>query len=362
MDLNKLIQKEKTNTFKVCLKHKIPAILASIFSVIFAMSIVFELKTIVSGVVLTFLSIFIILFLIQNELFKIKEIKKVFQGNKASIIPFAITFVLSITLSSIGIYFWTNKAQITEDNAIVDKSIVNNNINQKYNLKIDSLSNLKFENTEEYNSLIKNLEYWKSRRAMDTNELKSIRANIKSIGDNVHAERLNFKSNIDDRIKKCEDQCKNEMSIVDNQYNRTINKTDTNNFITYIFFVLIFITEFAIIILNKNIAGEESKLKTFTDSHLSKKYIVGRNILESLYFVKDSSYNVNINNAKYSYANKDNVLEWSEVATLYNTYIQLGILDEGSKIDGLLTNEIVVDVDEALRMYDNYFEKIFKIG
>jgi hypothetical protein len=69
------IIKESNNLKLVTFFDYVPATIANIFSVIFSTSIILELRGIVSGYVLVLLSIFIILFLIQNEIIKVKEIR-----------------------------------------------------------------------------------------------------------------------------------------------------------------------------------------------------------------------------------------------------------------------------------------------
>jgi Mn2+/Fe2+ NRAMP family transporter len=72
----------------------LPALIVNIFSVLFSTSIILELRGVVNGWVLVLLSVFIIYFLIQNEVFKVKYIRKVFKGNKNALLPFVGTFVL----------------------------------------------------------------------------------------------------------------------------------------------------------------------------------------------------------------------------------------------------------------------------
>lgn len=103
MNITKQILKEST-IFNLDSDKKLSALVASIFSVLFSLSIVLELANIVNGIVLIFLTIFTVLFLITNERIKVQQLKNVYKGSKKSILPFMVTFVISIVLSSIGIY------------------------------------------------------------------------------------------------------------------------------------------------------------------------------------------------------------------------------------------------------------------
>ena len=84
------------------------------------------------------------------------------------------------------------------------------------------------------------------------------------------------------------------VSTINAKYNRTNNNTQKNNFISYIFLSLIIITEFATIILNKNIAEKQLKIAEFTDGEMAKTYIVVRNTLTTLYMTKDLNGETNI--------------------------------------------------------------------
>ena len=133
MNLTKLIVNDSKKNLQLKQKETF-AFIASVFSVIFALSIVFELRNIVSGFVLAFLIVFIVLFLILNEKLKVENVRKLYKGNKKGIIPFGLTFVISVTLSSIGIYLWTNKsmdAKIEVSESTISQEIL---IQKSYNI------------------------------------------------------------------------------------------------------------------------------------------------------------------------------------------------------------------------------------
>ena len=342
----------------------IPALIANIFSVIFATSIIFELKGIVNGFVLGLLSIFIILFLIQNEIIKVKEIRKVFSGNRNALLPFTITFILSVSLATIGMYFYTNKSTEIKNQSEINKTSDVNVIDLKYQSQYNDVINKSYETTEEFNSLNIELKYWKRASAATLDERNEIRQKIDNLQNVLINNRVLFETNKAEQIKRIEILIKNEKSIIDAKYKNNTDKTKTNDFITYIFLTLILIVEFSTIILNKNIVEKRNYVDQFTTSKFARTYLIASNLLTTLYMSAKNNW-VNINNAKYSYANKDNILDWDEIKTIYNNFISLGILSAGEirneNNKELLYNELLLSEQEAQKKLENYFERFFRI-
>jgi len=367
--LTNLVIKQNTNKF-ISLIDYIPALISNTFSVIFSLSIVLELKNILSGYVLILLSVFVVLFLVYNEVTKVQYVRKVFKGVKSAIIPI-ITFIISLTLASIGIYLFTNKTSDIKDNSNMDKVVKINNINYTYQSKINDLNNnMIFETSKEFKSLNDELYYWKHISAATLIERDNIRNRIDKLQNDIQSQRTLFNENKRLSINQLNNLLNNEIQIINTQYNVNNNKTTKNNFISYIFLSLIIITEFATIILNKNIAEKQIVRDDFINSDLSKKFIMSSNILTSMYL---TSYNgvTNIEKAKYCEANK---LSWEDLSLLYNQFINLGILDSGEVIvheglDGdcnkkakrLLTNKFIVSEYEAQNLLNGYFEKLLKM-
>jgi hypothetical protein len=368
--LTGLVRKSNTNSFIKWFDY-LPALIANTFSVIFSLSIVLELKNILSGYVLILLSVFVILFLIYNEVTKVQYVRKVFKGVKSAIIPLILTFIISLTLASIGIYLFTNKSVDISNSNNMDKVVKINDISYKYQSKINELNNnVIFETSKEFEALNKELYYWKHISAATLIERDNIRNRIDKIQNDIQSQRTMFNENKRLSINQLNSLMNNEINIVNTQYNNTNNKTTKNNFISYIFLSLIIITEFATIILNKNIAEKQILRDEFINSDLSKKFIISSNILTSMYL---TSYNdvTTIEKAKYCEANK---LIWDDLALLYNQFINLGILDEGEvvvhksldkdhneKTKKVLTNKFLVNEIEAQQLLNGYFEKLLKM-
>lgn len=342
----------------------VPPVMANIFSVVFATSIIFEIKDILSGPMVALLSVFIVLFLVQNEIVKVKEIRKVFTGgNKNSLIPFLITFIISISLSSIGMYFYTNKSNEIKDNSTIEKNIAINDIDQKYNEKLDALYNKNFEESPDGIRILEELNYWKSKSSATLEERTEIRERIDNLQKTLMGQKVVFNETKNKQIKELKDLAENEKNIELSKFDGKVNKTKTNDFISYIFLSMILIVEFATIVLNKNLVEKTKYVDQFVSSKFAKKYLISSNMLSALYLSAKNNM-VNINNAKYSFVNKDNLLEWDEIKEIYNIFISIGILSEGEHVGEkeLLTNELLLSETEAQKKLDMYFERFFNFA
>jgi len=358
------IVREKNSVKLLKIIDHVPPLVANFFSVIFATSIILEISDVLSGIVLILLTVFIVLFLIQNEIIKVREIRKVFSGSKNSLIPFLITFIISIFLSTIGMYFYTNKSTEIKDNSTVEKNIKLNEIDQKYSEKFNTLYLNSFEETNEYKSTNKELSFWKSKSSATLIERTEIRERIDNLQKVIIEQKNVYNNNKNKQINQLKKLSNNEKTIITSQFDNKMNKTKTNDFVSYIFLSLILITEFATIVLNKNLVDKGRFVNEFANSKFAKKYLIASNLITALYLSARNNV-VNINNAKYSLANKDNVLEWNEIKELYNIFISLGILSDGEiKKDGereLIYNKIIVTEKEAQKKLDVYFERFFKV-
>jgi len=358
------IVKEKNSLKLMKFTDYVPALIANIFSVIFSTSIIFELKGIVNGAVLGLLGTFIVLFLIQNEIIKVKEIRKVFTGNKNALLPFAVTFILSVSLATIGMYFYTNKVSEIKDQSEINKTTEVQAIDLKYQSQYNEINSKTFESTGEFNNINTELKYWKHASAATIEERTDIRKKIDNLQVVLNDNRVKFETNKAEQLKRIETLNNNEKTIVSAKFTSNINKTEKNNFISYIFLTLILITEFSTIVLNKNIVEKRNYVEQFTNSKIAKTYLIASNLLTTLYMSAKNNW-VNINNAKYSYANKDNILEWDEIKTIYNNLISLGVLTNGEiRKDGdkeLLYNELALTEQEAQKKLDEYFERFFRV-
>lgn len=376
MKLIKKINSVGKQNFQNNLFVNIAAKIASVFSILFAMSIVYELRNHVDSWLLIILSIFISFFLIVNEVIKVRSIKAMYNNKLKSLLTFLFTFILSLSLSTIGIYLWVNKTDNINSESLITKAVETNDLKSDYRMQIESIRNNKFESSNQYKQLSEDLSFWRNRRAADVEERGYIRDNIVRIENQIQTNRKEYNDNQNLSISKLENELQSKLDIVDVKFTNQSKEVNKNNFLTYILLTLIVVVEFAIIYLNNNIAKVETEFVQYTNNDIVKKYKVGRKLLESLFLTSNSvdtgsGYTeliTNINKAKYSYVNKLENLQWDDLIELYNLYIDLDILDRGfvkkkeeSDETGVLTNKFQVeDIESALKRYDQYYNVILK--
>lgn len=363
----KLIKELNKNKFNLGIDMftNIVAKIASIFSVIFAMSIVFELRNHIDLWLVGLLSIFIAFFLIVNEVIKVKSIINLHNGNNKAFLSFIFTFIISIALSGTGIYLWVNKTEKINSKSLIDKTVKVNDIKSKYTKEFEEINSRSFEDTKEFLNLKKSLNYWENRSAATLEERTEIRNTIREIQNTINNNRKEFNSKQENLINEKENELNSKLKIVDVEFNNQSKEVNKNNFLTYILLTLVIIVEFAIIYLNNTIAKKEKDINNFKNKDEVNKYSIGRKILESLYLTADSDKDnklfTTIKKASYIGFKTSN-LEWDDISELYNLYIDLGILDNGFMSEpkdgkkGVLTNEISMqDKNMALKKYDEFY-------
>lgn len=375
MELIKKINQVSKQDFKHNLFVNIAAKIASIFSILFALSIVYELNNHVESWLLIMLSVFITFFLIVNEVIKVRSIKAMYNNKLKSLLTFLFTFILSLSLSSIGIYLWVNKTDNINSESLINKTVETNNLKSDYRLKIESIRNNEFESTNQYKQLSDDLTFWRNRRAGDVEEREYIRENIVRVENLIQTNRREFNDNKNLLIVGLENELYSQLDIVDVQFTNQSKEVNKNNFLTYILLTLIIVVEFAIIYLNNSIAKNDNEFVQYTNNDIVRKYKIGRKLLESLFLTSNGidkgdgvEYYTTINKAKYSYITKLENLTWDDVTELYNLYIDLDILDRGyikkkdeSDETGVLTNTFqVLNIKSALERYDQFYNVILK--
>ena len=376
MELIKKINSVGKQNFQNNLFVNIAAKIASVFSILFAMSIVYELRNHVDSWLLIMLSIFISFFLIVNEVIKVRSIKAMYNNKLKSLLTFLFTFILSLSLSTIGIYLWVNKTDNINSESLITKAVETNDLKSYYRMQIESIRNNEFEFSNQYKQLSEDLTFWRNRRAADVEERDKIRENIIRIENQIQTNRKEYNDNQNLSISNLENELQSKLDIVDVKFTNQSKEVNKNNFLTYILLTLIVVVEFAIIYLNYNIAKVDTEFVQYTNNDIVKKYKVGRKLLESLFLTSNSvdtgsGYTeliTNINKAKYSYVNKLENLQWDDLIELYNLYIDLDILDRGfvkkkeeSDETGVLTNKFQVEnIESALKRYDQYYNVILK--
>lgn len=333
----------------------VPSLIANIFSVFFASTIILELRGTVDNYVLYVMASFIIIFLVWNEITKVSSVRKYFKGHKSSLYPIIITFIISITLASIGIYFFTNKSITITNDSTIQKSIEITNLKTKYNTQISELNSKSFEFTTEYDALNKELKYWKTRTASSLEDRNDIRNKVAVLQTQIQKSRDIFTTDKNVQISSINDLLKQEIEVVNNKYNRTLSNTQKNNFITYIFLILIIVTEISTILLNKKVAEKLIQKEQFLNSDMVNDYLLTRKIFFNLYINRNQSTNmITLNKARNT--NIGQSIEFETLKNHYNTLITIGVL-EGFK--EILMNKFLVEEHQGLSLIDNYYDKLF---
>lgn len=354
----------------------ITAKIASVFSVFFALSITIELKQHIDTWLFIVLSIFIVFFLIVNEVIKVTNIWKLHQYEFKNLITFIITFTLSLSLSGVGIYLWVNKSEVINNKNIEHKIISQNQIRDKYKSEKDFIVNSIYESTEEYSNLNNDLNYWKSRRGFDVEDTKSIRENISRIETTINNGRVKFNNDKQLKLTNIDKIIESENAIVDFKFTSKSKEINKNDFLTYILFTLVIIVEFSIIYLNNLMVVNDNKLKSKIDemdSIVYYKYIHGRKLLENIYLsstVNDNGVKTtSLNKAKYSMVYRMMNIEWEVLVDMYNILMDMNILVDSvntiSNVDGKkgdivsIFNPNINTLDDALKQYDKFYEIVF---
>jgi hypothetical protein len=363
------IIKERNSVKTLGFIDYLPSLIANIFSIIFSTSIIFELKELVSPVIMIILGVFIVLFLIQNEVMKVSEIRKLFSGNRNALLPFSISFIISISLATIGMYFYTNKSNEIKNTGLIEKNEIVTDITKKYQIQKDSILNISFEDTKEYYSINNELSYWKKAKAANLEERSELRTKVDKLQSDLVKQRTMFNENKTNSINRVNLVERNELNVIESRYNNKVQKSESNDFISYIFLSLILIVEFSTIYLNKVFIEKRSNVENFLSSGIVKSYLLADNMLTSLYLTAKNGNEVNVNNAKYSIVNKDNLIQWDEIKDVYNKFISMGILDEGEikiinngeKGSKILHNKLLLSENEAHEKLNNYYLRFFSI-
>jgi hypothetical protein len=367
MKITKEIIKKRTS-FSIERDRIVFATIASLFSILFSLIIVIELAEFVNGVTLSVLAIFTTSFIITNETIKVRNVRAYYNGDKKAIIGAIFTFLISFSLSGIGVYLYTNDTkEITHK--INEKLIQEKNaIENSYTIQINEINDKEYENTKEYKSFSETLTFWKNKSSATLDERNEIREHIRKTEDKISNGKSLFIDNKDNKIDRLITLKEGAIALINTQSNSKKSTLETNNLLSIIFFVMVFLSELGIIVLNKNLAQHYNKIDKFVESKQAEYYIICRKLLDSLYLsnkkgivnIKDALYSPVMNKLEWTDDKK-----WSEVKKFYNVLISIGILNSTSINTGgkkeLVTKRILKDQKEALDKLDSYFEKLLML-
>lgn len=319
------------------------ALFFSIFSILSSFSLIGEIDKVgVDWYISLFLTVFLIVFILFNEYTKVKELKLKFNKSvNHSFFMLLITFTISLSTSTVGIYLWTDKTQEISSSLVAEQSSACDSIITLYNQRITTLYSTDFSNTQEGKSLESSLSYWKSRKAASSEDLQSIRLNVSRIEQQRAASLEQFST---DR-RQAEDRLKQEMNTklagISGISTVKQDKLTRNNRITFIFLVLVLITEFMIVFSQKELCNP-------SQTRMSKEHYRVFRLVTSLQFRGFTSRPVDINEVKFSEFMKE--YEWEEVKRIFNLLIEIGVIDQHRA----LSTDCTVKVT-------NYYKQMLKL-
>lgn len=362
---------------KRILQKRIQAFIASIFSVLFSMSIVLELNGNIQTIVAVGLMIFTTLFLILNEKYKVNHIQKFTQKfSIGRLIGFVATLIVSITLSCIGGYLWTNKnlsAKIELNNSVAQQEF---KIKSKYQSMIDSVSQASFFDTNEYDVLKNDLEYWKNRRPANVAERSEIRDRISDIESQIQSGVDVFNNRISQRKNDILNLQKSELNSISVQSTNKLLSLQRIEYISYIVVILVLIVEIAIIALNYDLAKEYKKIDNIKNSSQANDFKIVRKILMNLYLMKNDDDRVFINNVKHSPIFEslgwDDKKIWDFTKKAFNQFLSMNILVEkkdrvvtikgSDKVRKFPSARLAMTENQALEKVNTYYNKLLDIS
>ncbi len=349
-----LIEEKKKTDYKV---SHIPNLIVSFFTIVFAISIVFEIRNIIGEFMFIILTIFLGLFLIFNEYLKITELKNYFKHNgKGNIMILIITFSLSVGLSVIGIYFWVEKTY---------KSDISNKINDIH--VIDSLdvqlkneimlldNNIKYNliNNNEYKNEYSSLEFNKRqlKQVWKIEDRKPILIKINEIENNIRLIELNLNKSKSLEIIELKNTYKTKKDNLNKIKELGNVQSDKNKFISYIIIILTLLNDFVAIMFAKQTAQKELNKEYFLNSNKVLEYLEYRKFVNILLAENKPKSIFHINKIM-----EMSGLEYQKAKHLLFTVLAttkiITICDKS-------TIEIKLKQQEGLKALDNYYDNYF---
>jgi len=262
------------------------AIIFSILSIGFSLSIIIELSKHVNGLVLIGISILIITVLIYTEINKVQELIKLFKKEKYSLFMLILTHTISIFLSGIGIYFFTDKTTDQSNKLTLSNAQSTIVLTNQYQSKIDSINNLSIQSIIEYVDLNKSLSYWKSRKASDISERNNIRSQIQLIESNLITLSNNFNQNKLDKIDNIIQSKQNDLSLLNVNTNIVNKDIDKNVFLTSVLIGLTLLIKIFIIYIAKARAIKIKANSAIFESETANRYKLFYSAIKYFYAMK----------------------------------------------------------------------------
>ena len=245
-------------------------------------------------------------------------------GRKSSLPMTVLFFVVSFTLSGIGVYFWANQSQQIEIESTDNYQSGIVEIESKYNSKIDSIQDIPINTSH----IDEQISYWKSRRPANIEERQMIRENIADLSD----ERANVIDGINERrnesISRLKQQKQSEIELLSVRLTNKNREAGRNNFVTIILFLMVVVTEFLIVSIQKQISTYYDKYQMDTIRMIREYEIRGTNMHDEKA----------INKLKYHplivkhFENESPEESFKKIKDTYNLLFELNLVDKKGKL------------------------------
>lgn len=351
-----LVLKEERKRLDFKVNH-LPNIIVSFFTTIFALSIVFEIRSITGEFMFYILTSFLTIILVFNEYFKNIELRNYFKRNgKGNVYLLTITFLLSVGLSVIGVYFWVDNStkmdlvNVKNENNYIDslnlalKKEVSN-VYLKNDIKNNQIYKQEYENLEFNKNQIKFV--WKEK------DRKPILEKITVIESNIRAIDLELKSNIKIEIEQLNKLNSDKVKAYKFEQEAQ-NKTNNNHkIITYIIIFLTLLNDFVAIVFAKKVAEKEMMKENFINSKEATDFLKYRKIVKSILMLKKPKSTIHISEL-VSITN----LEFKEASFLmFNILVNSKI----AKVTDKSVITISMKLDEGIEAFNDFYENYLNV-
>lgn len=392
-EIEKLIQKEsrwklKDEKSSNKLNNLLVKVL-SFFSIIFSLSIIRELSSLGIELYLVIIfGIFATLLITVNEIIKVSKLISVFSFNKSTenIILSILTVLLSIIVSTYGIYKFLDRSDKNTVKTQKEISIVINDTTEYYNNKINEVISFEVSDIEPFKSeyIIYNnqLEQYLSDRDNYKNSNLTYNSNLRDFYKDINLKIDKANEGIITINNKFSEYKKNEINVLtanlnslisEIKLNKDINQSNfenKNNIIIVLFIFFTLLTELGIVYISIKIANVNVENKTVKEHNNNilkdkisfirntkefKQFELYKNTIERLLSTKTKGSSVTVNEIKLLINGYN--LSTNQFNQLIDELKTIGIISPSVRRIG---SKVELDLDQSIAVLRRYFEPNFK--
>jgi hypothetical protein len=391
-EIEKFTQKESRWVFKeITSNNKLNNIfvkILSFFSVIFSLSIIYELSTLgIDLYLVVIFGLFATLLIIVNEIIKVNKLISLFSFNKSTenyVLCF-LTVLLSVIVSTYGIYKFLDRSEINSNIIEVKTNDIINDTISFYDNKIEEIKLLNIVDSELFNSqyeiynnqlnqYISDRDNIKNTNMIYNNNLrdyyKEINMKIDNANEmliNVNNKFIEYKNEEIRKLIEIKETTINEIKSNNKESKENINNKNYIIISLFIFFTLL--TEFCIIYISIKIANINvlnKSIKEYNDNVFNdkisfiknikefKQYEMYKNIIERICSIKPKGSSITLNEIKTMLSGYN--LSVNQLNQLIEEFKTIGIISPPVRRIG---SKVELDINESLYALKKYFEPYF---